>query len=126
MNYCEDCKKFKTNNCRHPRLQKCSGYEPKEKPVENKVIFESRSDLINFGLMIKNSIDEEHMIQTFKSYNIYIRKSVVEEAEEMYKKYKNGERLSESKDFQVTFNILIENLYEAIQYLKAENERLKK
>ena len=49
-------------------------------------------------------------------------KDIVEEAEEMYNKYKLGTRLCENKDYQVTYKILIDKLYEAIQELKEKLE----
>ena len=51
-------------------------------------------------------------------------KDIVEEAEEMYNKYKLGTRLCENKDYQVTYKILIDKLYEAIQELKKNWRRI--
>ena len=41
MNCREHCRKFRTKHCFHPGMQQCAGFEEKEKPMENKVIFES-------------------------------------------------------------------------------------
>ena len=75
MNCREHCRKFGTEHCFHPGMQQCAGFEEKEKPMENKVIFESRKDIINFGMLIKNCMDGEHLIQIMASYDISFRKS---------------------------------------------------
>lgn len=62
--------------------------------------------------------DLESCLENLKC-NGYIRKSVVEEAEEMYKNWQQCDH-AENSDFK-----LICKLYKAIQELKAENERLK-
>ena len=74
MNYCEDCKKFETNNCQHPGLQKCGGNEPKEKPMENKVIFESEE---KFG--------KERALEIKKTLSTYFKNNPIKISNEAEK-----------------------------------------
>lgn len=95
-------------------------------PMENKVIFESESECFRF---IDENIcligGEFSMILTMDKLRKsgYIRKSPVEEAEELIGRIKsfwcNNNQPYELGDYQ------LEIIHEAIQYLKSENERLR-
>lgn len=127
---CEDinCKYHDTDmkfNCSHGIIVQCC-YKSKEKVIENKVLFEMTelearnkfSKIIPFMFLKTSAQDEffESFITNMKNAG-YIRKSPVEEAEEMYASIKeNGWNLTPLEVTQ----------YDAIQYLKAENERIKK
>ena len=117
---CKNCKHYsQTDPC---GFFNCSDNNFKMfEPMENKVIFESRKDIVNFGMLIKNCMDEEHLIQTMASYDISFRKSPVEEAEE-YEKH-----IAEIMDKGMSASIKdLEWSIRIIRELKAENERLKK
>ena len=94
----------------------------------NNVIFESEEQAREvFGQIFLTSgtvIDNAIMISKEKGY---IRKSIVEEAEEMYRKSIGYSSYGKTA-FEVSGDLRMINnkLYEAIQYLKADNERLKK
>ena len=108
-------------------------FKPKEKPMENKVIFESEEEFENkfsfgkiFALVNKKWNKDEKSVnqQCFLTYEVikqlfkeegYIRKSVVDEAEEMYQdKFVNHDILSRE---------LIYKQHEAIQELKNELQK---
>lgn len=99
------------------------GLVPKEKPMKDKVIFESEEVFIkmmnSLGIYVNQSI-----IDDAKSKG-YIRKSVVEEAEEMYKKSCREYHSNGSSDIVAVKN-MIHDAQIYIEHLKAENERLKK
>jgi len=97
-------------------LTECISF--KEKQMENKVIFENVEQATKFCIdMFFDDIQGKIILMK----NIgYIRKSVVEEAEEMWMQWRPYEK-DRAED-----NRFITVQHKAIQYLKAENERLKK
>lgn len=128
------------NWCKYQIDKKCinnnscisfSEYQPKEKFMENKVIFESEEEFdAVFDDCGLDKSDESHtknftrqfVKERFKQKG-YIRKSAVEEAEEMLNNIinhiKQGQNYSlDECDYDI--------IYEGFRELKAEIERLKK
>ena len=90
----------------------------------NKVIFESEEEAKKFlddCIEVRNDAHCDVVNESF--YNAkqkgYIRKSAVEEAEEMYKEWLN--RIGDMSE-----TVVMDKMYLAIQELKSENERLRK
>ena len=115
------------NNCAIDLIcQECnedhSKWQPiaQDKPMENKVIFESEEQFVNFWRDITGCDCLPGIREKIKQKG-YIRKSLLEEAEEMYDNYRSTMCYEETG-----LRVLVDKLYEVIQYLKAENERLKK
>jgi hypothetical protein len=113
------------NNCGIDLIcQECdmgySNWQPiaQEKPMANKVIFESEEQFVNFWKDLTGCDCLPGTREKIKQKG-YIRKSAVEEAEEEYRAYKEGKNCFVSE-------IVIDKMYLAIQELKSENERLKK
>ena len=98
-------------------------YFDTEKPMENKVIFESEEQSINFyrDMDGRFSCDQDSFMYVLKEKG-YIRKSAVDEAEEMYKLLSQDD----VESMKLSVLSLVNKQHEAIQYLKAENEVLKK
>ncbi len=97
-------------------------FKPKEKPMETRVIFESEEEAVNVmnTVVIRAmqwQLNKEETLKSWKKLG-YIRKNPVEEAEEMYQSSYRFTNVDKDK--------LIEKQHEALQYLKSENERLKK
>ena len=120
---CEDCIKYE--ECLKIG---CRDFKPKENPIENKVIFESddqvRKVLREITILDNDAdwydvVDLKTTIKNLKEKG-YIRKSTVEEAEEMYLSYKN------KKGISIPYSKLENKLYEALQEQKEIIERLKK
>lgn len=89
---------------------------PKEKPMENKVIFESREEFVR--VLTDCGIIMDTHCQDRAVEKGYICKSPVEEAEEMLYDWKAGHTTD--------INDMVVKSIEAIQHLKEENERLRK
>jgi hypothetical protein len=89
-----------------------------EKPMENKVIFESEEQFVNFWKDLTGCDCLPGTREKIKQKG-YIRKSAVEEAEEMYKEWLN--RIGDMSE-----TVVMDKMYFAIQELKSEIERLKK
>ena len=95
----------------------------KEKQM-NKVIFESEElarGIFNIAITsieIKGN-SEDNFITSLRCSG-YIRKSAVEEAEEMYKEWSENNKCNDIEMAEI-----IHKQYNAIQELKAENERLR-
>jgi hypothetical protein len=93
-----------------------------DKPMENKVIFESVEEFDNYWFSCGIGIVGCHEYNVVKRRSIehgYIRKSAVEQAEEIYKEWLN--RIGYMSETVVMYK-----MYLAIQELKSEIERLKK
>ena len=120
MNCREHCRKFRTKHCFHPGMQQCAGFEEKEKPMENKVIFESEEEAIRFYFdTVQYPLSEEDK-NRIRKMNL-IRKSPVEEAEE-YEKH-----IAEIMDKGMSASIKdLEWSIRIMRELKAENEKPKK
>lgn len=122
---CNWCKYQINKNCvNNNSCISFSEYEPKDKQMENKVIFESEEEAIKF---YKNNLDVirvecSYFVACMKSGG-YIRKKAVEEAEEMYMDYLMRGLMPPLRSDTTK---LLNKMYKAIQELKAENERLKK
>lgn len=108
-----------------------SGWEPiieSKKLMKEKVIFESEEELDYFVLDIimpffkieEMTSDLKNRIKEKIKQKGYIRKSALEEAEEMYK----GLRYDKSYDQNYLY-LIMNKQYSAIQELKSEIERLK-
>ena len=95
-----------------------SNWQPiaQEKPVENKVIFESEEQFVNFWKDLTGCDCLPGTREKIKQKG-YIRKSVVEEVEEEYIAYKEGKNCFVAE-------IVMDKMYLAIQELKKENVRL--
>ena len=113
--------KFSNDSCAGCEyIRKCikDKVNEKEKPM-NKVIFESEYQLNDFRKHLKlyENVTEDQLMEILKREG-YIRKSPVEEAEEMLYDWKAGHTTD--------INDMVVKAIEAIHNLKAENERLKK
>jgi hypothetical protein len=125
MGKCIDCKIQK--ECRQSEfLIGCKVFKPKDKQMENKVIFESEekiqiSESQGYRIIniIRNYPDESNkeLLQRLKD-NDHIRKSAVDEAEEMYAQRLDG-------NYAYTSDNVMSKMYLAIQELKSEIEVLK-
>lgn len=116
---CKDikCKYYDTDmefNCSHGVIVQSCYKEPREKLTGNKVIFESEEDFIEFMKDVNYGTYYQQLVNAREKG--YIRKDIVEEAEEMLRLNAGIIPLTE----------LEQKLIEAIQYLKAKNERLRK
>lgn len=99
--------------------------KPKEKPMESKIIFNSVKSFCDFCFVIFGIMPKPEEIEAAQLSG-HIRKSPVEEAEEMYKNFLH-EYENPGVDTSWSNTVAcIKTQHEAIQYLKAENERLKK
>lgn len=95
-----------------------------EKPMENKAIFESEEQLRKFvDDCIFIDEDENNMddIVQYARIGNYIRKSALEEAEEMYREW-----LNRIGDMSETVVMEMDKMYSAIQEFKSEIARGKK
>lgn len=119
--------KFKPNGYDNDGNAIQYGFGGQYKPMKDKVIFESEYQLNDFRKHLKlyENVTEEQLMEILKREG-YIRKSPVEEAEEMYKNFLH-EYENPGVDTSWSNTVAcIKTQHEAIQYLKAENERLKK
>lgn len=118
----------------------CSGTLPNWQPIaqekktmENKVIFESEEECAEFLCNVYNHNKEyclRSLVPMAKQAG-YIRKSAVEETEEMYNEffnytYRRGAYHRDNDQWQQHANKLTAKQHEAIQELKSEIARLKK
>lgn len=124
MKRCEDCIKYK--EC---LKIDCPDYEPKEKPMENKAIFESEEECIKFlNKFYCACTDREQGIKnTFDNIKRsgLAGKSPLEEAEEMYKQHMEidghctkSDDIKRWEENSYKAYSLIKQQHEAIQYLK--------
>lgn len=120
---CNECKFNENDECLQIAdcYNKQKYFKPKEKPMENKVIFESDRKFEEFTVEFREAKTLGDCKKIAEKYNLIIRKSAVDEAEEMYNNFDNGFNLG-----IVGRDKIIHKQHEAIQELKAENERLKK
>lgn len=120
---CLECKSWDMgcvndiNPCRN-----YSQFKPKEKPMESKITFNSVKSFCDFcfvifGIMPKPEEIEEAQLSGF------IRKSPVEEAEEMRNRYNSSDYIFKQVN---DLKAIMHKDKKAIQYLKSENERLEK
>lgn len=93
----------------------CSEFKPKDKPVENKAIFESKKDVIKMFNSIGYTISPENL-NALERHG-YIRKSdleiLIEEAETMYIRFRNTGDCD-------GISVMSKLLYNCIQAMKAE------
>jgi flagellar basal body rod protein FlgC len=90
--------------------------------MKEKVIFESEEECAEFLCNVYNH-NKEYCLRSLvpmAKQKGYIRKSAVEEAEEMYSKWMQTEK------YDGSIIAIIHKQHEAIQELKSEIERLKK
>ena len=99
-------------------------YFDTEKPMENKVIFESEVEAYKFVVSILKTSDLlcdapklKELLLAIKEKG-YIRKSAVEEAEEMYKLLSQDD----VESMKLSVLSLVNKQHEAIQYLKARQK----
>ena len=117
---CKTCGYYNADRCVRP--DGCcfhhSKWQPiaQEKPMENKVIFESEEQFVNFWKDLTGCDCLPGTREKIKQKG-YIRKSALEEAEERYEQSK--------RDFPTPKGVR-DLADEYIQELKSENERLKK
>jgi hypothetical protein len=116
-NLCNSCESM----CYSGAVIKCADYKPKDKPMENKVIFESEEQFVNFWKDLTGCDCLPGTREKIKQKG-YIRKSAVEEAEEMYSKHVEYKGNLSGDDKNKT----IDKMYLAIHELKSEIARLKK
>ena len=121
---CGTCGHYVSDRCVRP--DGCcfhhSKWQPiaQEKPMENKVIFESEEEArLFFKDWAQYCTTGEDSFVLFLKQKGYIRKSAVEEAEEMYKEWLN--RIGDMSE-----TVVMDKMYSAIQELKSEIARLKK
>jgi hypothetical protein len=95
-----------------------TSFVKQEKPMENKVIFESEEDFYNLMFFLgygdKNCPGLIRDCNKLKDHG-YIRKSAVEEAENIYRSLRYDEKYT--ADY---YNEVIDKLFKAIQELKAK------
>lgn len=119
---CEKCLKYEMK-CKLLMVEKCTGYQPKEKPMENKVIFGSEEEFDDFYANCGRNTVGDYDYKVMKEKVIakgYIRKSPVEEAEEYIRhveKIMDGMTTPSPKDLEYSIRI--------VEKLKSEIERLK-
>jgi hypothetical protein len=119
---CGTCGHYVSDRCVRP--DGCcfhhSKWQPiaQEEPMENKVIFESEEQFVNFWKDLTGCDCLPGTREKIKQKG-YIRKSAVEEAEEEYIAYKEGKNCFVAE-------IVMDKMYLAIQELKSEIARLKK
>jgi hypothetical protein len=107
---CEECNEDQDHSKWQPIAQ--------EKPMENKVIFESEEQFVNFWKDLTGCDCLPGTREKIKQKG-YIRKSAVEEAEEEYLNYNSGNNCYVAE-------IVLDKMHLAIQELKSEIVRLKK
>lgn len=126
--YCSDV------NCRFRNLigDYCNDYKPKEKQMENKlqITEEYAREIYRAGVFINPDGSMENEYVRLLKEKGYIRKSAVEEAEEVYNEWFNChttyiEDLILANNNLVLFNDIIRIQHEAIQEQKKEIENLK-
>ena len=111
---CEKCLKYEMK-CKLLMVEKCTGYQPKEKPMENKVIFGSEEEFDDFYANCGRNTVGDYDYKVMKEKVIakgYIHKSPVEEAEQYYKDWYN--------DKESNPEIVMDKMSAAIQYLKQQ------
>jgi hypothetical protein len=117
---CGTCGHYVSDRCVRPGgcCFHHSSWQPiaQEKPMENKVIFESEEQFVNFWKDLTGCDCLPGTREKIKQKG-YIRKSAVEEAEEMYKEWLN--RIGDMSE-----TVVMDKMYLAIQEQKKENVRL--
>lgn len=123
---CNDCPAYSCDDgcqCLGNTLNWLKNWLAENDPEENmkKVYFESEQEAREFVMInitnVKNVHETKGYLETIKR-NGYIKKSAVEEAEEMYREFADNKAKYSNND-------IIGKQHEAIQELKAENARLK-
>jgi len=94
--------------------------KPKEKPMENKVIFESVKDFCDFWFVMLGVAPFSRDIEKAQQKG-YIRKSPVEKAEEMYMKWNYNHNNNIENGWSDTV-AMIYSLYNGFQYLKVRQK----
>jgi hypothetical protein len=119
---CGTCGHYVSDRCVRPGgcCFHHSKWQPiaQEKPIENKVIFESEEQFVNFWKDFTGCDCLPGTREKIKQKG-YIRKSAVEEAEEEYRAYKEGKNCFVAET-------VMDKMYLAIQELKSEIARVKK
>jgi hypothetical protein len=119
---CGTCGHYVSDRCVRPGgcCFHHSKWQPiaQEKPMENKVIFESEEQFVNFWKDLTGCDCLPGTREKIKQKG-YIRKSAVEEAEEEYLNYNSGNNCYVAE-------IVLDKMHLAIQELKSEIVRLKK